>query len=726
MLILYNKVSLVARDATSPVQSRIGNILEILLKKLAICFLLLINYETGLAQTSFIDSLHSELTKTENDSLRIKLYASLSEAFKELQPDSCVYFSRLLGDLAEKHGFRLKQAYALGQIGYALKDKGEFPMAFRNLLAAKQICEDPTSESNIVSTRFMTDEGFQIHTADPHVLRLSELSITYLKLGVLYENMNDFKQEKEYQLLSRKYAQEAGSKALESTANSILGKVYLIMGETDSALEAEQNAYSQAISSNYNEHLGTILLNLGKVYAQKGDIQQAINYNKKAIAHSYEISYLRGVAAGNLALSDFFLNSGQLDSALHYGNLAQDISAALDNPGLMLRSYTAKAGVYRKLRKNDSIVKYQTLMIGLKDSLQNPKQIKLFENIAAEEEKRKQELENEKEAYAHKLQTVGLISLIVIFLIIAGGLWFNNKQRRKAFGILEKQKEETDIQKAKAEQALVDLKATQSQLVQREKMASLGELTAGIAHEIQNPLNFVNNFSEINGELIQELKNEIKDDHKNEASSLAETIAANEKKIIHHGRRADAIVKGMLQHSRAGTGVKQPTDLNALVDECLRLSYHGFLARDQHFNVTLVQDLDPEIKKLDIVPPDVSSVLLNLFNNAFYAVNKKMKKQMSIAGGNGSAIGYQPMVRVRTRGNSKPGYVEILIEDNGEGIPASIFDKIFQPFFTTKPTGEGTGLGLSLSYDVIKAHGGEIKVDSASGEGSTFTIEIPA
>src|SRR3954454_21905898 len=242
-------------------------------------------------------------------------------------------------------------------------------------------------------------------------------------------------------------------------------------------------------------------------------------------------------------------------------------------------------------------------------------------------------------------------------------------------------------------------------------MASLGELTAGIAHEIQNPLNFVNNFSEINTELIEEMKSELIADNKEEALLIADDIKDNEQKIIHHGRRADNIVKGMLQHSRASTGKKELTDINALVDECVRLSYHGMRAKDKEFNAEIKTDPDKSVGKISIVPQDVSRVLLNLLNNAFYAVDER-KRQL-----NGT---YEPAVSVCTK--KLDGKVEIHVKDNGNGIPQNIVDKIFQPFFTTKPTGQGTGLGLSLSYDIIKAHGGEIKVESKEGEGSEFII----
>jgi len=250
-------------------------------------------------------------------------------------------------------------------------------------------------------------------------------------------------------------------------------------------------------------------------------------------------------------------------------------------------------------------------------------------------------------------------------------------------------------------------------------MASLGELTAGIAHEIQNPLNFVNNFSEINTELIEELEDEADKGNIDEVIAIAKDIKDNEQKIIHHGKRADSIVKGMLQHSRASTGKRELIDINVLIDECIRLSYHGMKAKDKEFNAKMLMDLDENVSKINVVPQDISRVLINLFNNAFYAVDEK-KKAPALKG----EI-YEPTVSVTTKHTyspSRPGGIEIHVRDNGNGIPQNIVDKIFQPFFTTKPTGQGTGLGLSLSYDIIKAHGGEIKVKSAEGEGSEFLI----
>jgi signal transduction histidine kinase len=245
-------------------------------------------------------------------------------------------------------------------------------------------------------------------------------------------------------------------------------------------------------------------------------------------------------------------------------------------------------------------------------------------------------------------------------------------------------------------------------------MASLGELTAGIAHEIQNPLNFMNNFSEINKELLAEMKDEIDNGNTDEAKSLANNVIANEEKINHHGKRADAIVKGMLQHSRTSTGKKEPANINTLADEYFRLSYHGLRAKDKSFNAEMKTDFDMSIGNINIIPQDIGRVLLNLYNNAFYAVTEKKKQQPE---------GYQPTVSVSTKKiNNK---IEIRVKDNGNGIPQKVVDKIFQPFFTTKPTGVGTGLGLSLSYDIVKVHGGEIRVQSKEGEGTTFILRLP-
>jgi len=278
----------------------------------------------------------------------------------------------------------------------------------------------------------------------------------------------------------------------------------------------------------------------------------------------------------------------------------------------------------------------------------------------------------------------------------------------------ERTREKELAQAKEIEKAYTELKSTQALLIQSEKMASLGELTAGIAHEIQNPLNFVNNFSEVNTELVDDLEQEVKKENLDGIKSIAKDIKENQQKINHHGKRAEAIVKGMLQHSRASSGQKELTDINALCEEYLRLAYHGFRAKDKSFNAKFETFLDLSLPNVNVVPQDIGRVILNLINNAFYAVSEKSKQS-------GNECSPTVTIRTKTVGDK----IQISVTDNGNGIPQKVLDKIFQPFFTTKPAGQGTGLGLSLSYDIIKAHGGELDVKNKEGEGAEFIIKMP-
>ncbi|MGZ8558119.1 MAG: sensor histidine kinase, partial [Chitinophagaceae bacterium] len=308
-----------------------------------------------------------------------------------------------------------------------------------------------------------------------------------------------------------------------------------------------------------------------------------------------------------------------------------------------------------------------------------------------------------------------ILAAVSFFAIIYAIIQYRSRSLKQRNIQLE---EKVMVRTKELKHSLEELRSTQAQLIQQEKMASLGELTAGIAHEIQNPLNFVNNFSEVSVELLNELKEgpfqKLPDESKPEADEIFGDLTQNLEKINHHGKRAGDIVKGMLQHSRSSSGVKEPTDINQLVDEYLRLAYHGLKAKDKSFNVTMKTDFDESIGNINIIPQDIGRVLLNLINNAFYAVNEKKKKQQD---------GYEPTVSVSTK--SVNGIVEVGVKDNGNGMPQKVLDKIFQPFFTTKPTGQGTGLGLSLSYDIVKAHDGELKAETKEGEGAEFIIQLP-
>ena len=368
-----------------------------------------------------------------------------------------------------------------------------------------------------------------------------------------------------------------------------------------------------------------------------------------------------------------------------------------------IRDYKLLAEVYDKMGDAEKSKENYKKYISLQDSLLADQ--RKLSNISFEAEQQM----NEKELSINQLKSENKISaltrnfsfgIIALVLLLSGVIYYRYKSKQKANAVLEK--------------TLTDLKSTQTQLIQAEKMASLGELTAGIAHEIQNPLNFVNNFSEVSNELIDEMNAELNKGDLEEAKAIALDVKSNLEKINHHGKRAEAIVKGMLQHSQSSTGQKEPTDINKLAGEYLRLANHGLRAKDKSFNATMKTDFDESIGGINIIPQNIGRVLLNLYNNAFYAVDEKKKSGVE---------NYEPTVTLSTKKIN--GKIEISVADNGNGIPSSIKDKIFQPFFTTKPTGQGTGLGLSLAYDIVKAHGGELKVETKEGDGSEFIIQLP-
>jgi signal transduction histidine kinase len=601
-------------------------------------------------------------------------------------------------------------------IGYSQLNMGNYPRALQLLLAAVATCEDPASEKNLLGPEYPAIDEFTDRNLSPSMQRMTVLSRTLQYAGIVYVNSGNYEKAKYYYYRSIPLANKTNNYRLLGLTYSTLGRTYFALKQPDSALISLRLAYENVTKVNYNRYLGSILLNMGRVYNMLGKKDSALYYFRRGLEESNEHAYYRGVVASNLAISDLYKHAGQSDSTLFYIRNGLPVAYFLDAPDLLLRSYTALADFYQRQGNNDSTVKYQSLIIKINDSLFNTKKAQQFQNIDFDALQRQQEKEAAEIAYRERMKTYGLLLGLAIFLLIAIILWRNNYNRQKAYKQLMKQKAETDFQRSKAEQALADLQSAQTQLIQAEKMASLGEMTAGIAHEIQNPLNFVNNFSELNAELIEELKTELKEGNQSQATAIANDIKENEEKINLHGKRADAIVKSMLQHSRASSGKKELTDINALVDEYLRLAYHGLRAKDKSFNAKFETKLDPAVEKIEVIPQEIGRVILNLVNNAFYAVTEKKNQKPE---------SYEPTVVVSTKKINDR--IEIRVEDNGNGVPKKVLDKIFQPFFTTKPTGEGTGLGLSLSYDIItKGHGGELKVETKEGEGSEFRILLPA
>ncbi|MCY7360178.1 MAG: hypothetical protein LH609_22525 [Rudanella sp.] len=439
----------------------------------------------------------------------------------------------------------------------------------------------------------------------------------------------------------------------------------------------------------------------------------ALRCFQEAIKISYFTGDLLNRGRIQYRIAEFYYTANQPDSSLHYARLAFANGEKVSQKTIVLDASSLMVKLYKANSNLDSAFYYQEVAMATKDSVYGREKFQQLQLLTLTQQQRQQQL-REKQV---QLQRIGFISALAVFLLIALLLWRNNRQQQHTNRTLNLKNEQIETQRSTLDRTLTELRGTQAQLIQKEKMASLGELTAGIAHEIQNPLNFVNNFSEVSVELVSELEEERQKpirDAELEAELLGD-LTQNLQKITHHGQRASLIVKGMLEHSRTSTGEKVPTDLNALADEYLRLAYHGLRAKDNTFNAELKTDFDPALGLVDVVPQDIGRVLLNLFNNAFYAVSQKQKQ---------SPNHYEPTVSVSTKREN--GQVEISVRDNGLGIPEAVKQKIFQPFFTTKPTGQGTGLGLSLSYDIVtKGHGGTLVVESADSQGAEFVIMLP-
>ena len=466
---------------------------------------------------------------------------------------------------------------------------------------------------------------------------------------------------------------------------------------------------------------GYSLGNMGMVYAEMGRNYLAEKYINDGIRILEKTQDYHPICEYLISTADIYQNRGDIKSALNYALRSLRLAEQYKLKEQIGQASLKLSELYEKEGNTNESYKYYKGYIAYRDSINDIKTVQQMADLRTDYEVSKKQAEvnmlnRQKRNEQYLTIALGAILLLTILIIVT--LIRNNRHKQKAYKILKLQKEEIDKQKAKVEAALDELKITQKQLVHTAKMASLGELTAGIAHEIQNPLNFVNNFAEVTSELLGELREEIVSNltasDKAAADEIINNLAENLKKISDHGKRADSIVKGMLQHSRSNSGKKELTDINALADEYLRLSYHGLKAKDKEFNANFNSDFDPSIGMLEILPQDIGRVLLNLYNNAFYAVNEKKKL---------SSGTYDPLVSVKTKRVNHA--VELSIRDNGPGIPEKFLEKIFQPFFTTKPTGQGTGLGLSLSYDIIKAHGGEIKVLTKENEFTEFIIQLP-
>jgi len=629
----------------------------------------------GQATEEQLSQIRNELQRETSDSGRLNLIALLAFGYRFSNIDSSLLYNDQAIELARKMNLPRAEANLKSLKGATLLEMGRLPESLQyqyEALAMNDRLKDDSLAGRI-----------------------------YNRIGNTYMELGDYRKANENYFISWKYLEKAKDSFYFNEISNI-GNIYELMRMPDSAkyyADIVWKVFEKTDKLNPYVVSSEVMYRTGNVYRLLGDTAQAEKFYRLAIDEAYKENDIRNLTMSNLLLSRLYRDRGITDSSLKYAYAALKSGKIVQFRKGVFEVSQLLSDHYKSTGQQDSALFYLEQANVERDVLFGVKRFQEIQRILFDEQE-KQRVEGIKAAASKNRQRqLFLGAALGVILVVAGILYRNNKQKQQANQVLNK--------------TVADLKTTQAQLVHSEKMASLGELTAGIAHEIQNPLNFVNNFSEVNRELTEEMEEEIAAQNWENVKKLAILIRDNQERITQHGKRADSIVKGMLQHSRSSSGQKEPTDINVLADEYLRLSYHGLRAKDKTFNADINTDLDPAVGKVNVVPQDVGRVIMNLFTNAFYAVSERKASQP----------GFKPAVHLSTK--KLNGKVEIRVSDNGNGIPEEVRNKIFQPFFTTKPTGKGTGLGLSLSYDIIKAHQGELKVETKTGEGTAFTIELP-
>ncbi len=676
-------------------------------------FLLLPFFAKAQSLQSEIDSLKHELALAKNDSLKMKFYFLIAGSYDDVNLDSVVYYGEKGINIANLLRLKFIEEAMKVNLSWALGKIGNYPLAFKRLNIAKDFFNNPANEKYI----YALPTG---QTAES--IRLNQLFNAYSGLGGLYNYAGIYEKA---MLLYRQSIQLAlliKNDAALAEAYSGICEAHFNLNRNDSALYYCQKSIVLSEKSDWRKYLANVYIQMGEILHRKGDFGIAKQYFNKAIQSGILYKNTVQIGEAHIRLARLYQSQNNIDSSLYQAKEALAILKLSAKEKSTAIAYRMVSDYYGMLGDADSCFIYLEAATLLKDKLEKAEKEKMqeFQDAGFEETLQVQELEKEKILTQNKIRTYGMLGGIAILSVIGFLLYRNNRKEKKA--------------KKTLENTLSQLKATQAQLIQSEKLASLGELTAGIAHEIQNPLNFVNNFSELSVDLADELEDEIKKPEldRDLIVDLTKDIKSNQEKINHHGKRASSIVKGMLEHSRASTGVKELTDINKLADEYLRLAYHGLRAKDKDFNADFTTDFDPTLPKIEVIPQDMGRVLLNLINNAFYAVNQRVQLSKSSK----LLESYTPSVFVTTQQINNQ--IIIKVKDNGIGMSEATKAKVFQPFFTTKPTGQGTGLGLSLAYDIVtKGHGGTLEVfsvdegnpdsDSRNGKGvgTEFIVKLP-
>jgi len=625
------------------------------------------------------------------DTVRLEFLRQLS--FNETNdPNRALKYNHELIDLAGKMNNNTYLYYGYFQLGSKKRSSGDYPGALNDYLAASKLAKSSLGSAN-----------------------------AYIGMADIYNDLHNYTDAKLYYDQGIKILKNQDDPVALASAILNEGEAFRHNGQNDSAMICGKEAYKIFDKLNHTVGKAYATGNMGLVYASQGQFGVAEKNISEAIAVMEANNIYDAVCEYFTAMSDIYLQKGDTTNAIGYAKKSVDLAEKYRLNKQASDGNKVLSELYERLHDPLHGLQYYKTYIVYRDSLNDVSKQKSVDSLQRVFEVSRKQAEVNEANHKKRQQKILLFASLAVLVLIIGlliVLMRNNRQKQKAYTLLSKAKTVTEEQRDRASKALTELKQTQAQLIQSEKMASLGQLTAGIAHEIQNPLNFINNFSDLNKELVEDMLSEkakpISERDEKLEEELLNNIKDNEEKINLHGRRADAIVKSMLQHSRPSSGEKDLTDINALAGEFLKLSYHGLRAKDKSFNATMTTTFDEAVGKIRIAPQEIGRVLLNLYNNAFYAVTEK--KNFNIEG-------YEPTVSASTKKLEKT--IEIRIRDNGTGIPKDKLDKIFQPFFTTKPSGEGTGLGLSLSYDIIKVHDGEIAVQSQEGEYTEFIISLP-
>lgn len=658
------------------------------------------------AQKNLPERLKDSLKFAQTDSSKHQLSEELIRYYSEISIEICLAYIEEGIKLDKKNQKTLDLAEDLSVKGYELMHLNKASLAYSFLQEAKTIAEDPANENK-----------YRKSTVDlPNInICLNALANIHHELGNLMGVTGNTRQQIAEYREELVLGKQSGSNELIPYVNMNLGNIYLNYGKLDSALLLEKNAATTFEHLADNKYLGAVYSIIGDIYSKENNDKLALNYYHKAAIINLVKNNLTLLAKDYLNLSNYYIKKIHPDSSLYFARKGMLTAMSMQLKRLS-PFYSSLYKSYKLTHTPDSVSKYMELALLSADSSNKStaKNLSDFQQLSFKTQLQLNEIEKQKEVTKSRNKVYELLVFIALLILLALIFYRNNRQEQKINHKLNIQKEEIASQRDQLNETLIELKNAQSLLIHSEKMVSLGELTAGIAHEIQNPLNFVNNFSEVNTELIDEMQLEIEKGDYTEVKTIAANIKGNQQKISTHGKRADFIVKGMLQHSRTSTGEKQETNINLLADEFLKLSYLGLRAKDKSFNAELLTDFAKNLPQVFLARQNIGRVLLNLFNNAFYPVNQKQKT---------AGADYKPEVTLTTSIDNNN--LLITVKDNGNGIPDAIKDKIMQPFFTTKPAGEGTGLGLSLSYDIIKAHRENILVNTKEGASTEFILTLP-